>query len=79
MRCWHGHLFEVRCRWFAYMVQMMPQLPPSFLPSLTSRMIYLAGAGIMAYAGRPRKEAVKWAFACSYVVIMMNVLQLAKS
>jgi len=56
---------------------------PSFLPSLTSRMIYLAGAGIMAYAGRPQKEAVKWAFVCysvcSYVVIMMNVLQLAKS
>jgi len=38
MRCWHGYLFGVRCRWFAYSPDEATATPSS-VASLKSKMV----------------------------------------
>ena len=45
MRCWHGYLYGVRCKWFAYgLADATATL--SSLPSAKSRMVYPSDTGL---------------------------------
>jgi len=51
MRCWHGYLFRVRCRWFAYGPDdAIANL--SSVPSLKSRQVLPPGASLPWLSGK---------------------------
>jgi len=56
LRCWHGYLSAVRCKWFAYGLANDCHPSASCFIKIQTGLTFL----VLAYPGCPGKEAIKW-------------------